>query len=599
MRVLARPIKVRLLAAILALMLCLSAFCESAAAKVYVSSGSGSIFPSDLFMPAQGSVTALVLPVQFLDTMFDEDPASFLTELFSGSGTENVPSVSDYFTAASYGSLSLSFAVSPVVTLSGGRERYEDDPQKLIDEALSAAVSAGLDLSRFDSGGDGTLDGLYLIWPGQARYNSSWWPSSDTFYQEFDSCGYRIGSYTSLSYDMLRSGTAMRQYTAIHETGHQFGLTDYYAGGSTAGTGADIMMDRNIGDEDPFSKLLLGWNQPFTVSEDGWYRLDSSSVSPDVMVLAAPDWDGNLLSEYFLVEYVTPEGNNASISVPEGGALRVWHVNAETSRYTNEITVDMYKYSNKPESDEKLLTMAVSGTQWFLPGETADLSGLLYEDSGLSWSLTVGKVKDGTLSVWVSPQGDLADLSSDPNAGPGETSSSSSDTSSSEDTSSTDQEEESAGSSEQSSSGEDASSQEVSSEGSSGESQTDLSAPEISSSPGGAQEPSGASPGAESSEGLEITGGTVASIVIVAVICIFLLIPRSSGRSRSASRSRPRKRTGSRSRSGTQNRSRSGTQNRSRSGTQSGSRQRTSSRSRTSGKSTRSKRDSRDHARRS
>ena len=64
----------------------------------------------------------------------------------------------------------------------------------------------------------------------------------------------------------MTQDSLLRQYTAIHETGHQLGLTDYYANSYTSGTNAAVMMDRNEGDEDCFSKMLLGWISPQVVT---------------------------------------------------------------------------------------------------------------------------------------------------------------------------------------------------------------------------------------------------------------------------------------------------------------------------------------------
>ena len=77
------------------------------------------------------------------------------------------------------------------------------------------------------------------------------------------------------------------------------GLTDYYIDSYTGGTGATVMMDRNEGDEDCFSKMLLGWTKPQIVTESCYVTLASSSVTADAAVIAPTSWDGNFLSEYF------------------------------------------------------------------------------------------------------------------------------------------------------------------------------------------------------------------------------------------------------------------------------------------------------------
>jgi len=90
-------------------------------AKVIIEDVGDSIFPS-YFMPAEGEVGALVIPVEFVDFRFQEDPVQTLDSMFGGEGTAYVPSVADYFTRASYGEMQLRPEVQPVVRLSGTRK---------------------------------------------------------------------------------------------------------------------------------------------------------------------------------------------------------------------------------------------------------------------------------------------------------------------------------------------------------------------------------------------------------------------------------------------------------------------------------------------
>ena len=71
-------------------------------AKVVIEEVGSSIFPSR-FMPSEGRVNALVIPVEFIDFRFQEDPVATLEEMFNGNGTSYAPSLKDYFSRASYG----------------------------------------------------------------------------------------------------------------------------------------------------------------------------------------------------------------------------------------------------------------------------------------------------------------------------------------------------------------------------------------------------------------------------------------------------------------------------------------------------------------
>jgi len=52
----------------------------------------------------------------------------------------------------------------------------------------------------------------------------------------------------------------------VHETGHMLGLEDYYSySGLENPCGGVDMMDLNVGDHDAYSKMVLGWVNPYVV----------------------------------------------------------------------------------------------------------------------------------------------------------------------------------------------------------------------------------------------------------------------------------------------------------------------------------------------
>lgn len=380
--------------------------CCGLAPKVTVTGYGSSIFPES-FMPSRGVIKVLAVPVSFSDYSFEEDPVPYLTDVFSGGGSQYAPSLSEYFTEASYGSLSIQPVIADTVALPSSRSSYSRKPEKLIDDVLSAAVSKqGLTLPDFDSNGDGILDGLYLIWAGPNEgYYSSWWPNSDTFYYDFRSNGIRVGSYSFLSYSMLKQDSPIQQFTAIHETGHQLGLPDLYKSGSKSGTGTDCMMDLSSGDEDPFSKMILGWLTPQQADESGWYRIKSESTDGDALLVAPEGWDGNLLSSYYLVEYVTADNNQKKQPVGSSGSVRIWRVNAATSAFTDDISRNMYKYSNDGSSSPQLLTAADKDKVWYGQGDSQ--SGLVLSDSSSDLLIYISRLDGHTADIYVSRNGTM------------------------------------------------------------------------------------------------------------------------------------------------------------------------------------------------
>ncbi len=364
-------------------------------AKVMIEDVGDSIFPSN-FMPAEGDVGALVIPVEFVDFRFQEEPVQTLEAMFSGEGTAYVPSVADYFARASYGEMQLKPEVQPVVRLSGTRKSYSGDHAKLISDLLTVLTERSVDLNKFDRNQDGILDSLYLVWAGRAESaGSDWWPYSDTFYFDFEVCGIRIGSFSSLSYELMTQDSQLRQYTAIHETGHQLGLTDYYANSYTSGTNAAVMMDRNEGDEDCFSKMLLGWITPQVITSSSYITLQPASSKADAALIAPSGWDGNYLSEYFMAEYVIPEANQSNQPLSAGGGVRIWHVNAATSQWTDEITASMYR-SDNTGNGAKLLCVVDAEKEWYYAkdGINEDQT-LLYSGESSGIAIVVDRIENG------------------------------------------------------------------------------------------------------------------------------------------------------------------------------------------------------------
>ena len=339
----------------------------------------GDTFFDGPYMQTKGTASLLVIPVDFPDEPSMTGATSQLNEIFFGGGGSALASVADYYSRSSYGELAITGQVQEWYRAKHDRSYYSNEgDQVFIEEILEAMMARGVDLSQYDSDGDGVLDGLCLVWTGQPKSDSSvWWPHSDTFYWNFQMGGVRIGSYSSLSFQHLTRGSAKQRNTALHETGHLLGLPDYYdrvpESGNSGGCLSADMMDQNQGDHNAFSKMLLGWVKPAVVTADTQITLRSISREASAAVIVPRGWDGNYLSEYFMIEYVTPDGNHRDISCPEGGAVRIWHISAATSKWTYDATSGMFMNDNS-ETKDKLIVIADPAHSWYQEGEslTAD-----------------------------------------------------------------------------------------------------------------------------------------------------------------------------------------------------------------------------------
>ena len=71
------------------------------------------------------------------------------------------------------------------------------------------------------------------------------------------------------------------------------------------------MMDLNIGDQDSFSKMALGWVTPYVVTDSCTVTIKPNESSGDCIVLA-DHWNGTAFDEYLVLDLQTPTGVNES-----------------------------------------------------------------------------------------------------------------------------------------------------------------------------------------------------------------------------------------------------------------------------------------------
>lgn len=140
------------------------------------------------------------------------------------------------------------------------------------------------------------------------------WASYQTFFENgyWDESGYH--NWTA---EQKADGTAkLDAHTLIHEFGHVLSLPDYYNGnyGSSSMDAYDPLMSLdmmawNIGDHNSFSKALYGWVSPYVVSGPSKITIRSTTDTGDfILVPVKGKFKGTLLSQYIIVEFLTPTG---------------------------------------------------------------------------------------------------------------------------------------------------------------------------------------------------------------------------------------------------------------------------------------------------
>ena len=152
-------------------------------------------------------------------------------------------------------------------------------------------------------------------------------------------------------------------------------------------------MDDNSGDLSACSKLLLGWltEDAIQVYSGGTqtFLLRPSADAPSC-ILIPKDPDAGYLSEYFLIEYITPDGNQP---VYGGSGIRILHVQAEVSDRLNgpELTYSNYGRHYDSSNQKQRVLRLVNENGCFNPDGKDTVDGT---NAGFHWYSA-----DGALTV--------------------------------------------------------------------------------------------------------------------------------------------------------------------------------------------------------
>ena len=285
-----------------------------------------------------------------------------------------------------------------------------------MDEAL-AYLSTIMDLSKFDSDNNGTIDAVVLINTLEidSDTNFTWafrywnlYTDSDGYYYEYD--GVSANDYLWASYQFLYEAedglsfddtSAMNPFTFIHEFGHVLGADDYY---DTAGINDpmdryDVMASMS-GDHNAFTKFNYGWlttSRLVVTDSSVTLTLEDFAKNGDTIIIAN-SWDEKLgaYQEYYIVVYYTSNGLND----PDVGGgyfsrdgIVVYHINANlcTEDYDGEIHYNIYNnntnYSDEYGTKNNLIEFVLSGndTYTYIVGDTLPT---VIDDNGITLGYT-------------------------------------------------------------------------------------------------------------------------------------------------------------------------------------------------------------------
>lgn len=377
---------------------------QDAVDKIYKYYGESS---TSYLLPSKGETNILVIPIQFPNDKFTNTELDRIDYGFFGDGSR-FETLTSYYMKSSYGSLNISGDVLNPYTAqhdykyyqyySSPSSEYADGVDLLIEEAIRYYLTSNpnLDLSVYDSEGDGFIDAIHLVYSAPIDYYSEdtfFWAYQyyycatsgieDTDYVSWD--GYEIDSYAFSSVDFFYEDNTENAWTIIHETGHLMGLDDYYdytdgIDSNKGGLGSADMMDATRGDHNPFSKLILDWVDPIVVNESCEVTINKYDTSGDAIIVS--NQFNSIFDEYFIMNFYTPTGLNAENRLLTEEGLLMYHVNAKLPTNYDELPDNSYylEYNNS-DSTYKLIKIeeADGNNSISTQSSTASNSDLLQE----------------------------------------------------------------------------------------------------------------------------------------------------------------------------------------------------------------------------
>lgn len=288
--------------------------------------------------PQQGKRKILVILIQYPDMLHKYDQANF-NDLMNKPGYKNSGCFSEYYYKNSFGKLNLDADVFGWYTADSSYKYYANSEGQararyLVANAVDSAEKSGVDFSKYDNDGDGQVDGVVVIHAGPGAEEGSqnqyiWshrWVLGGTTSRKYD--GVSITNY-SIQPEARSGGSRMVGIGVLcHEFGHLLGLPDLYdvnyksegvGNWSLMAGGCWLDLENTPANFDAWSRTALGWIQPRTIDEAGFYTLKPSSTDSLIYKITTP-----VSHEYFLLENRQQKGFDKKL---DGKGMAIWHVN--------------------------------------------------------------------------------------------------------------------------------------------------------------------------------------------------------------------------------------------------------------------------------
>ena len=271
------------------------------------------------------------------------------------------------------------------------------------------AFNDSTDFSQFDADGDNLIDAVVISVPESAGDDYWWCEAGPSNGYAVD--GVRVGDVVTGNAEVTEDSHSGFVDSYLHEMGHCMGLPDYYLyhsddiEGLHGNAGTELMDTDAHSDFGCFSKLMLGWYhsdqiQVFDESNgtEQTFTLNNAQTNDgNCLILPYGEWNGNYFSEYMMLEYVTPDGNNSDINNNQnfnffcevGNGIRVYHVRADVSPETGNQRAFIYEnnaeYHWESDNGIRVLRLAndAEGGNVFQTGDVinGNISGFHWYDN--------------------------------------------------------------------------------------------------------------------------------------------------------------------------------------------------------------------------
>lgn len=188
------------------------------------------------------------------------------------------------------------------------RTWYKTEYEKANHGALGADAKP---FTYYDANNDGFLDLVWIVYNYPTdRANQNWWAYVTYTSNAANKTQPAVKTLGWASIDWMNGGCGgYDPHTFIHETGHTYGLDDYYDYNHMwRPMGGVDFMDSNLGDHCMFSKWSLGWTSPWIVDDYAEITLRPGTTTGDCFIIPSQNYNKTVFDEYIMVELMAPVG---------------------------------------------------------------------------------------------------------------------------------------------------------------------------------------------------------------------------------------------------------------------------------------------------